>query len=147
MYTVKYLPIEGEIQIGDMVRFSDRGAPSPDDDWSGMYTIIEIQNIALAMTQYRYCIEKIDGSVSTWTDDSRLDRRIPYLYHFSHLVGPISPNVKWLDEGDILTEKQVRIQAKIELEGRTYYFPWDASKHPEDSKIVRVQCSTCKTFH
>lgn len=148
-YFAKYLPVEGEVNIGD--NFIDTGVmnligkrANKHGDYSG-YQKVKLflcsRDIQVGDTVKALLVDKFGYKDYLITDKDSAELSIE-MGDFK-VIGEISPEATWVKEGDEFDRTEAR--QYINLSGMWLYRAWnkDLKGHVP---IIKIKCPCCNTF-
>lgn len=160
-YFAKYLPIEGEIEVGDYInilegrihKLSQNEVPFPFSKKHKLFLCsrdIQVGDKNIQFIHSHGEIEVIEEVIS--------QQQLTFIKNLSTIpgnkafkvIGEISPDATWVKEGDEFDEKQVMWQARDNDGQIECYEDWGIRKVLRDNYgyyVVAIKCSNCKTFH
>jgi hypothetical protein len=134
-YFAKYLPVEGEIKEGDIVIGMDGIF-----EYKGKMNLPDVQlpkkvKLFLCSRNIQVGDKVLDIRTNTWKEVNNscgveLYKQKPNDIQFK-VIGEISPNAKWVKEGDEFEEND-----------------WDYSEEEDDKgeKVIKIGCPCCGDF-
>ncbi len=148
IYFTKYLPIEGEIKVGNRVQLKDDG--------SIITTTIDMPNyLAYQKVKLFLCSRDMqvgdkmcqsDGSGNETCFDSQIDKKAGFM----KVIGEISPAAIWVKEGDEFKEDQIQKCILYNDDKPVLPVHWAQSliqDYCEFRVAYQIKCPTCSTFH
>lgn len=167
-YFTKYLPVEGEIKVGDtvfswhnstlfiigkVIRIDEKEVETEDDGGFTTYSVIQL-NLNIHKTKLFLCSRDIQVGDEFWMDE----QHGPYIASENYIshplnykkIGEISPAAIWVKESMEFDEDELIWQARNNEGDVEDHEDWGTKTVLKDDYgyyTVGIKCPTCKNFH